>query len=139
MIPLSRADILEITEGLEQTANSTATRPSTPANRLELFYNALSNSLAHIDLPPEHRERINAFTTAVHNIFETVKEQDGHSEVFQIEQTDLNTIANNLDCFGLVIRIQHSALHHHELSGHLLRAKTALRNLAKKHLAPTAP
>ncbi|MCB1650872.1 MAG: hypothetical protein KDI46_02345 [Alphaproteobacteria bacterium] len=131
---LGLKEIHNITAGLKSADSDLHETLQTPAQHLETLYHTIAHSFAHMDLPADQRERINAFTLAIHNMFETIAEQDQSAAFFTIEHADLHTIAENIDCVGMAIRIQHTNLQHHDVSAGLLRAKTALRQLTQKHI-----
>ena len=127
-VHLSRDDLYSIVHRFSEEHNREA---YTPAQGLSAFHDAVSTAFAHVDVPDHNRESVNDFINALQDLYETVQEQDQNAPHFKVEVEDIIDISHNLHCLREVICIQHTELHHHDISSSLLWAKTALRKLVQ--------
>lgn len=104
-----------------------------PAQGFKELHDAVCEAFSSVDCGEEERENINNFINALHNLYETLAEQEkisADSDGYFIEREDLKETVQNMAALGEAIRIHQIQLAHHDIAKALLWSKTALKKIA---------
>ncbi len=110
-------------------------RDVSPAQGFHELHDAVCEAFSSIDCEEEERENINDLINALHNLYETLAEQESvapQSDGYFIERDDLQHIITNMAALGEAIRIHQTGLAHHDVAKALLWSKSALKKIVLK-------
>jgi len=103
-----------------------------PAQGFAELHDAVCEAFTRIDLPNEDRENVNDLINSLHNLHETLSEQESitpDADGYFIESADLEAVIQNLKSLGDAIRMHQTELSHHDVAKALLWSKTALKKI----------
>ncbi len=103
-----------------------------PAQGFAELHDAVCEAFTRIELPGAQRSNVNNLINSLHNLHETLAEQEAVSvdaDGYFIESEDLQHVIDNLRSLGDAIRMHQTELAHHDVAKALLWSKTALKKL----------